>query len=214
MNLGVDHYLKDGCGRCPLGATPDCKVNNWKEEMIYLRKIILSCGLTEQVKWGVPCYTIPVTESNKTESNILIMSALKDYCTISFFKGALLTNVDSMLEKPGENTQAARLIKFTGIEQILVNEEQIRTWIFEAVAVEKSELKVEMNKTAMETIPGELKLKFMEEPDFKLAFNALTPGRQRGYILYFSQPKQSKTRVSRIEKYSPKILDGKGMQDK
>jgi len=214
MNLGVDSYLKEGCGRCPLGATPACKVNNWKEEMKFLRKIILSCGLTEQVKWGVPCYTTPVPENNKTEGNVLIMSALKDYCTISFFKGALLTNLDSLLEKPGENTQAARLIKFTSIEQILVNEEQIRTLIFEAVAVEKSGLKVKMNKAVTKNLPEELKLRFIEHPDFELAFYALTPGRQRGYILYFSQPKQSKTRVARIDKYLSNILDGKGMQDK
>tara|TARA_R110002096_G_C14512369_1_gene716259 strand:+ start:150 stop:794 length:645 start_codon:yes stop_codon:yes gene_type:complete len=214
MNLGVDHYLADGCGRCPLGATPACKVNNWKEELKLLRKIILSCDLTEQIKWGVPCYTIQNPKTSKSESNVLIMSAFKEYCSVSFFKGALLNNVDNLLEKPGENTQAARLIKFTNFQQIVDNENHIRKWIFEAIEVEKAGLKVEKEHNPAEILPEELKVKFIENPDFKLAFHALTPGRQRGYILYFSQPKQEKTRLSRIDKYLPNIMEGKGMQDK
>ena len=174
MNTSADAYFKEGCGRCPLGGTLDCKVNNWKQELEILRKIILECGLVEESKWGVPCYTYQ-------SHNILVLSAFKGYASVSFFKGALLNDSQKILSKPGENTQAARLIKFTNTTEVKEMKPILKAYIFEA--------------------------------NFKIAFENLTPGRQRGYIIYFSAPKQSKTRYTRIEKCLPKILDGKGMND-
>lgn len=205
MNPQVDLYLIDGCGRCPLGGTPACKVINWQEELKELRRIILDCGLTEEVKWGVPCYTFQ-------QSNILILSAFNENCVLSFLKGALLQDAHSLLEKPGENTQAARVIRFTDVREIRKIETILKAYIFEALEVEKAGLTFEF-KEQPEPIPEELQYKLTENPEFKTAFEALTPGRQRGYILYFSAPKQSKTRKSRIEKCTPKILDGKGLHD-
>ena len=212
MNLKVDEYLIDGCGRCSLGGTPDCKVHKWTAELELLRMIVLDCGLTEEVKWGVPCYTVS-THADKQEKNVLIVSAFKEYCSISFFKGALLKDVKSILEKPGKNSQAARLIKFTNIEEIKKVEADLKTYIYEAIEVEKAGLRVKFKKNP-EPIPEELESKFEKDPVFKTAFEALTPGRQRGYILYFSAPKQSKTRESRIEKSVGKILNGEGLHDK
>lgn len=205
MNPKVDKYLIDGCMRCPLGATPDCKVNNWPEELEKLRMIVLDCGLTEELKWGVPCYTFQ-------KSNVLIISAFKEYCSLNFFKGALLKDAHRILEKPGENTQAGRLVKFTNIKQIVDLEPVLKEYIYEAVEAEKAGLKVNTKKNP-EPIPEELQNKFAEIPTLKTAFDALTPGRQRAYILHFSAPKQSKTRVSRIEKCMEKILAGKGLND-
>ena len=205
MNTSADAYFKEGCGRCPLGGTLDCKVNNWKQELEILRKIILECGLVEESKWGVPCYTYQ-------SHNILVLSAFKDYASVSFFKGALLNDSQKILSKPGENTQAARLIKFTNTTEVKEMKPILKAYIFEAIEVEKAGLKVEFEKKP-EPIPEELQQKLEENPNFKLAFENLTPGRQRGYIIYFSAPKQSKTRYTRIEKFLPKILDGKGMND-
>ncbi len=205
MNKTVDKYFLEGCGRCSLGGTPDCKIHNWIPELEYLRSIVLDCGLIEECKWGVPCYTF----QNK---NILIISAFKDFCSINFFKGSLLSDTNGMLEKPGKNSQAARLIKFTNVEKIREIEADIKTYIFQAIEVEKAGLKVIFKKNP-EPIPAELEEKFEEDPILKTAFEALTPGRQRGYIIFFSQPKQSKTRVARIEKSVGKILNGEGMHD-
>ncbi len=206
MNPKVDLYFIDGCGRCALGGTPQCKVNRWKEEMKHLRMIVLDCGLTEELKWSVPCYTF-------RKSNIVIVSAFKEYCALSFFKGALLNDPHGIMDKPGENTQAARLIKFTNLHEIVESEADLKAYIFEAIEVEKTGLKVKMKKTLEYSIPEELQTKLNENPDFKVAFEALTPGRQRGYLLHFSQPKQSKTRVSRIEKCMPRIFEGRGLND-
>ncbi|MEZ4992866.1 MAG: YdeI/OmpD-associated family protein [Saprospiraceae bacterium] len=206
MNPKIDNYLAEGCGRCPLGGTPQCKVHNWEEELTRLRDIILDCGLTEELKWGVPCYTFQ-------ESNILIMSAFKEYCAVSFFKGVLLQDAAGILDKPGENSKAARLIRFTDVQQIVDLETTIKEYIYEAVEVEKAGLKVAFKKNP-EPIPEELEKKLDEDPALRSAFEALTPGRQRGYILYFSQPKQAKTREARIEKYIPKIFEGRGFHDR
>lgn len=205
MNPEVDAYFVDGCGRCELGGTPDCKVNNWQEEMRELRLITLDCDLTEEVKWGVPCYTYQ-------GGNVFTMSALKNYCAIGFFKGALINDVHNILEKPGKNTQAARLIKFTSVDQIVEMEHQLRAYIQKAIDIEKAGLKVPMKKN-LEPIPEELQDKLDNDPIFQEAFDALTQGRQRGYILHFSGAKQAKTRISRIEKCTPKIMDGKGLHD-
>ena len=205
MNSKVDKYLEDGCMRCKFGATPDCKVNPWKDELKQLRRIVLDCGLTEELKWGVPCYTY----QNK---NILIVSALKDSATISFFKGALLNNHNKMLIKPGENSQSARYMKFIKVKDIIDNEANIKAAVFEAVEIEKAGIKVDFKRNP-EPIPEELQQKLENDALFRTAFEALTPGRQRSYILHISQAKQSKTRTSRIEKCTPKILAGKGFNE-
>ena len=206
MNKSVDNYFIEGCGRCPLGGTSDCKVHRCLPELELLRCIVLECGLVEECKWGVPCYTF----NNK---NVLIVSAFNDYCSISFFKGSLLSDPQGILTKPGKNSQAARLFKVTNIEQIKKNKNDIKTYIHEAIEVEKAGIKVHFKKNP-EPIPEELEAKFEEDSIFKNAFEALTPGRQRGYIIFFSAPKLSKTRVSRIEKSIGKILNGIGLHDK
>lgn len=206
MNKSVDDYFLEGCGRCPLGGTPDCKVHTWTSELELLRRIVLDCGLTEESKWGAPCYTF----QNK---NILMVSALKEYCCIGFFKGSLLSDNKNILMKQGANSQAVRLFKFENINEIVKVESDIKAYIFESIEIEKLGLKVKFKKNP-EPIPEELEIKFTEDPVLKNAFEALTPGRQRGYIIHFSQPKQEKTRMSRIEKCTPMILSGIGLNDK
>ncbi len=205
MTTNVEIYFSEGCGRCSLGGTPECKVHTWQQELIALRRIVLECGLDEECKWGVPCYTFQ-------GKNILMVSALKDSCIISFFKGSLLHDEHGLLSFAGENSQVAKMFRFTRAEDILMLEELIKTYIFEAVEVEKAGLKVP--KSAAPELPDELLQKFEGMPAFQVAFEALTPGRQRGYVLYFSQPKQAQTRESRIEKCVPKILNGEGLHDK
>ncbi|MBI1389443.1 MAG: hypothetical protein GC154_13450 [bacterium] len=204
-NPKVDPYFTEGCGRCPLVSTPQCKVNTWREELLKLRAILLGCGLTEELKWKMPCYTFE-------KRNVVILSAFKDFCSINFVKGVLLKDPANLLTKPGENTQAGRLIRFTSVQQIDELEPAVKDYLQEAIEVEKAGLKAPIQKNP-EPIPDELQQKLDENPALKTAFFALTPGRQRGYILHFSQPKQSKTRVSRIEKCMPKILEGKGFFD-
>lgn len=205
MNPKVDLYLADGCGRCSLYRTPECKVHNWETELRTLRAIVLECGLVEDLKWGQPCYTFE-------GKNILIIAAFKNLAFISFFNGSLLKDEKGILTKPGENTQSGRMIRFTDAREITALKDVLKTYIFEAINAEKAGLKIEILKNP-ELLPDELQAKFDENPDFQSAFFALTPGRQRGYILHFSQPKQSKTRVERIEKYLPQIMIGKGFND-
>jgi uncharacterized protein YdeI (YjbR/CyaY-like superfamily) len=212
MNSKVYIYFVDGCGRCPLVATPKCKVNTWKEELQHLRMIILNKtaiknGLKEELKWGIPCYTFQ-------GNNILILAAFKDFCSISFLKGVLLKDEKGILTKPGENSQSARQIRFTNVKEILKLESTIKAYINEAMELEKSGEKVEFKKINEFVIPEEFQTKLNKIPALKTAFKALTPGRQRGYLLYFSAPKQSKTRDSRIEKCLKQILNGKGLTDK
>lgn len=206
MNTNVDTYFTDGCGRCELGGTPQCKVNKWQAELKLLRRIVQDCGLTEESKWGVPCYTY----KNK---NVVMISAFKEFCALSFFKGILINDESNILEKPGENSQSARLAKFTDLHDIAGKEAILKAYIFEAIEIEKAGLKVKFKKQP-EPIPEELEKKFDEDPVLKSAFEALTPGRQRGYIIHISQAKQSATRESRIEKCIPKILSGKGFNDR
>ncbi|WP_417590410.1 YdeI/OmpD-associated family protein [Owenweeksia hongkongensis] len=205
MNTDVDLYFTEGCRRCPLGGTPQCKVHNWPEELQLLRKIVLDCGLTEESKWGVPCYTYK-------GANVAIVSAFKDYAALSFFKGALLSDENNLLDKPGENSQAARLFKFTKPQQIIEIEDLIKAYIFEAIEVEKAGLKVEFKKD-LEPVPEELQNRLDEDPNLQSAFYSLTPGRQRSYILHISQAKQAKTRENRVEKCLPKIFSGKGYNE-
>ena len=205
MNPKVDEYLADGCGRCNLYATPECKVHTFAEALKLLRSLVLSCGLTEELKWSIPCYTFQ-------GKNMLVVAAFKAYCSVSFFKGALLSDSHGKLKTPGENSQATRLLKYTSAEQVKQEADIIKAYVYEAIEVEKAGLKVAFKKDAG-PMPEELKEKLKDMPALNTAFNDLTPGRQRGYILYFSQAKQSKTRVARIEKYIPKILSGKGFHD-
>ncbi|MEP4535318.1 MAG: YdeI/OmpD-associated family protein [Cyclobacteriaceae bacterium] len=202
----VAEYLDIGCGRCKYGGTPQCKVHSWEKEIRQLRRIITECGLEEEIKWDCPCYT-------HQGKNIAMVAAFKDYAFISFFKGSLLQDEKRLLHKPGENSQASRLFKFTNPDQIIQTESTIKAYIYEAVEVEKAGLEVVFKKNP-EPMPEELEQKLSENAKLKEAFEALTPGRQRGYILHFSQPKQSQTRVSRIEKCIPKIMEGKGFHDR
>ena len=181
------------------------KAKNWQEEFEKLRMIILACGLIEELKWGKPCYTFQ-------NSNIVIIQGFKEFRALLFAKGALLNDPNSILEKPGENTQAARRIPFTSVREIVELEPILKAYIHEAIAAEKAGLKVDFKKNP-EPVPEELQNKLDEVPTLKTAFAALTPGRQRGYVLYFSAPKQCKTRESRVEKCMQQILNGKGLND-
>jgi len=205
MVTSVNAYFTDGCGRCSLYQTPQCRVHKWEPELHALRTIINSTGLNEELKWGHPCYTYQ-------QKNIILLGAFKEYCVISFLKGALLQDAKKILQKPGESSQSGKVIRFTNVKEIQKLEPVIKAYIFEAIEVEKAGLKVDFKKNP-EPVPEELQKKLDEIPVFKAAFNALTPGRQRGYILFFSQAKQSKTREARIEKYMPQILNGKGLND-
>jgi uncharacterized protein YdeI (YjbR/CyaY-like superfamily) len=182
------------------------KAEKWPEELEKLRMICLDCGLDEELKWGQPCYTFH-------NSNVVIIGELKDHCTLSFFKGALLYDAEGILLKPGENTQSGRWIKFSNVQQIAEMEPILKTYIYEAIEVEKAGVKLVLKTTADFVIPEEFQLKLDAGPALKTAFYALTPGRQRAYILYFSAPKQSKTRAARVEKYIPQILSRKGLND-
>lgn len=182
------------------------KATQWQAEMSALRAIILECGLTEELKWYQPVYTYQ-------DSNVLIIGAFKEYCSLSFFKGALLTDPNGVLSKPGENTQSAKLIRFTSVDQIKKLKPVIKAFIKEAIANEKAGKKVTFKKITEHSMPEELHAAFKVDPPFKKAFQALTPGRQRAYLLHFSGAKQSSTRISRIEKCRPQIMQGKGMNE-
>lgn len=182
------------------------KSGKWQESYQELREIVLDCGLTEELKWGCPCYT-------NEKSNIVLIHGFKDYCALLFMQGALLKDPKKILVQQTVNVQSARQIRFTGIEEILTNKSTIKTYIKEAIKNDKSGLKVELKKTTEYEIPEEFNIALNEMPELKTAFYKLTPGRQRGYLLYFSSAKQSKTRMERVEKYIPKILDNKGLDD-
>jgi len=182
------------------------KAKKWQEEFEKLRMIILDCQLTEELKWGVPCYTFE-------KRNIVLIHGFKEYCALLFVKGALLKDAKGLLIQQTENVQAARQIRFTNVREIVEMEPILKAYIYEAIEVEKAGLKVNYKKATEFIIPEELINKLEEVPGLQDAFDALTPGRQRAYILYFSAPKQSKTRESRIEKCMQQILNGKGLND-
>ncbi|MUG73620.1 YdeI/OmpD-associated family protein [Paenibacillus validus] len=192
MNPKVDEFLS--------------KAKKWKEEYEKLRNIVLDCELTEEFKWMHPCYTF----QNK---NIVLIHGFKEYCALLFHKGALLKDAHGILIQQTENVQAARQIRFTNVREIVAMETILKAYIYEAIEVEKAGLEVNFKKNTEFIIPEELQNKFDEIPALKTAFEALTPGRQRAYILYFSEPKQSKTRESRVEKCMQQILNGKGLND-
>ncbi|MCB0482373.1 MAG: YdeI family protein [Flavobacteriales bacterium] len=192
MNEQVDRFLE--------------KAKKWKGEMTLLRKICIGCGLSEEFKWMHPCYTFQ-------GNNVVLIHGFKEYCALLFHKGVLLKDTHNILIQQTENVQSARQIRFTHLQEIIDLEQTIKAYIFEAVEVEKAGFEVKMKKTSEYNMPEELKLALENNSELASAFKSLTPGRQRGYILHFSQPKQSKTRESRIDKCTPKILKGEGLND-
>ncbi len=182
------------------------KATKWQKEYEQLRTIILDCGLTEELKWGCPCYTFQ-------KNNIVLIHGFKEYCALLFFKGALLHDAKSVMIQQTENVQAGRQIRFTNVREITKMKTTLKAYVYEAIEIEKAGLKVNFKKTAEYNIPEEFQNKLNKHAALKTAFQALTPGRQRAYIFYFSQPKQSKTRESRIEKCMQQILNGKGLND-
>lgn len=182
------------------------EAQTWQGEFAQLREIVLDCGLTEELKWGHPCYTLE-------GSNIVLIHGFKEYCALLFHKGALLNDPNGILIQQTENVQAARQIRFTNVQEIVEMAPILKTYVEEAIAVEKAGLEVEFRKTEDFPMPEEFIDKLEEVPGLQDAFEALTPGRQRAYLLHFAAPKQSKTRVSRIDKCTPQILEGKGLND-
>lgn len=182
------------------------KASKWQKEYEKLRTIILDCGLTEELKWGNPCYTFE-------DNNIILIHGFKEYCAVLFFKGALLSDANKILIQQTENVQSARQVRFTNVKEIVEMEKNLKAYIYEAIEVEKAGLKVKLKKTSEFKIPEEFQNKLNKKPALKKAFEALTPGRQRAYIFHFSQPKLPKTREARVEKNIPRILDGKGLDD-
>jgi uncharacterized protein YdeI (YjbR/CyaY-like superfamily) len=206
MNPQVDIILEEGCGRCKLVGTRQCRIIIRNLEMKALREIALETGLDEEVKWGFPAYTFK-------KKNIFMLGSFKEYSSIMFFKGALLSDSEQILVQPTENTNSGRQLRFTNAKDILKAKKSILAYIYEATELEKSGAKVEAKKTSEYPLPDELKTKFKELPELNAAFEKLTPGRQRGYLLHFSQAKQSTTRLSRIEKCMEAIFNGKGMNE-
>ena len=182
------------------------KPSSWQEEYEKLRKIALDCGLTEELKWGCPCYTFENT-------NIVLIHGFKEYCALLFFKGALLNDPNGILIQQTKNVQSARQIRFTNVKEIVKMEKNLKAYVYEAIEVERAGLKVKLKKTSEFKIPEEFQKRLDKSTALKKAFDALTPGRQRAYIFYFSQAKQSKTREARVEKYLKQILNGKGIDD-
>jgi uncharacterized protein YdeI (YjbR/CyaY-like superfamily) len=192
MNPKVDEFIS--------------RATKWQEEFKQLRTIILDCGLDEELKWGVPCYTLK-------QKNIVLIHGFKQYCAILFVKGALLNDARGVLIQQTENVQAARQIRFTNVQEIIELKTTLKAYILEAIELEQAGVKVNYKKTQDYLIPEEFQSKLDQIPTLKTAFESLTPGRQRAYIYYFSQPKQSKTRQARVEKNIPQILNGKGLND-
>lgn len=192
MNPKVDFYFN--------------KEKKWNKEIEQLRTIVLDCGLTEELKWGVPCYTYQ-------KKNVCLIHVFKEYCGLLFMKGVLLNNANGILIQQTKNVQAARQIRFTHVREIVKIESILKSYIYEAIEVEKAGLQVNLKKTEAFSMPDEFKKKLDKNKALKTAFEALTPGRQRGYLLHFSQPKLAKTRESRVERSIPQILKGKGLDD-
>ncbi len=191
------------------------KDTKWQKEYEKLRTIILDCGLIEELKWGCPCYTRPTGSSGRAfqNTNIVLIHGFKEYCALLFFKGALLNDPNGILIQQTKNVQSARQIRFTNIREIVKMEKILKAYVYEAIEVERAGLKVKLKKTSEFKVPEEFQKRLDKSTALKKAFDALTPGRQRAYIFYFSQAKQSKTREARVEKYLKQILNGKGLDD-
>lgn len=182
------------------------KNEQWEKEIRLLRTIALGCGLEETLKWGCPCYLY-------NDANIVLIHVFKEYCAFLFFKGALLQDPNGILIQQTKNVQSARQIRFTDVKEIVQQKNILKAYIYEAIEVEKAGLKVKLKKTSDYSIPEEFQARLNKKPALKKAFEALTPGRQRAYLFYFGQAKQSKTREARVEQYIPKIMDGLGLED-
>jgi len=206
MPTTVEAFFESGCGRCKLGGTPQCKAMQWTGAMMELRRILLDCMLEESVKWGFPTYSW----KGKNVANI---GAMKEFCCIGFFKGSLLHDEHNILVSPGENSQAIRYFPVTSAEEVLGLENEIKAYILEAIELEVKGVKVAFKKAEDYDIPEEFENRMNNDAELKAAFDALTPGRKKGYLLHFAAAKQSATREARIDKYRSWILDGKGMHD-
>lgn len=202
----VDAYFSDGCGRCKLGGTPDCRVHLWTDPLHLLRAIALKSGLEETRKWGVPCYTYE-------GKNIVLLGAFKGHCIMGFFKGALIDDHQNILTSPGSNSQSMRQARFTDSNQVNLHRSALLEYIQQAVAHEKAGLKIPIKSHGILPVPPELEAAFNGSEELRAAFLKLTPGRRRAYLLHFSQAKQSSTRRERIEKSRPLILRGEGLHD-
>lgn len=206
MTTDVATYLAQGCGRCKLGGTPDCKVHSWSDELRALRAIALESGLEETSKWGVPCYT-------HKGQNVAIVSAFKSYCSVSFFKGILLQDEHKLLVKQGKNTHESRTMKFTNLQEIIQRKPLLLAYLREAAMIEEAKIPLPKREQTEHPMPEELLEVFQKDGIYKTAFEALTPGRQRSYLIHFTGAKQSQTRTNRIEKCREKVLRGKGFNE-
>lgn len=207
MPKNVDTYLREGCGRCELHATPACKVHRWKPVLMALRELVLASGLKEEVKWGSPCYTL-------AGKNVVMVSAFKEHCALLFFKGAALVDETGVLESPGPSSRFARCVKFASLEQVKARLGVTRALVDQAIVLERSGKKIVPDKSASESVPPELARRLATDPTLARAFAALTPGRRRSHILHVAGAKQSDTRERRIDRCTPNILAGRGMNER
>lgn len=205
-NTSVDSFLADGCGRCDHFRTPQCKVHQWTEPLGVLRQLLRASELTEEMKWGSPCYTLD-------GKNVVMLAAFTDHCAISFLQGALLTDEGGRLERPGANTHAARVVRFTTAGEVRAQRAALQGFVEEAVALARSGARVPPPPQS-EPVPEELQARLDADPALRAAFEALTPGRQRSYVLHVSGAKQSRTRAARVERCIPKIHAGKGFHER
>lgn len=205
-NESVDSYLRDGCGRCEHYKTPQCKVHRWGEALKALRGLVLSCGLTEEMKWGSPCYTL-------NGKNVVMVAAFKDFCALSFFKGAALVDDAGLLESPGPNSRHARFLKFQSAEEVIAKRNQAKRLVEQAKELERAGTKI-APASEPEPLPVELEERLAADRDLRQAFEALTPGRKRSHILHISGAKQSETRMRRVERCTPDILAGRGFNER
>lgn len=205
-NTSVDSYLQEGCGRCDRFQTPDCVVHLWTEPLVALRALLRETELVEEMKWGSPCYTLG-------GKNVIMIASRKESCSLSFMKGAALSDFKNLLEKPGPNTKIARVVNFRSLEEVHSVRPELKKLVQEAIEVERSGKEVVVDEDP-DPIPEELKERLAEDPKVAEAFEALTPGRKRSYYIHISGAKQSATRARRVEKCIPKILAGKGFHDR
>jgi uncharacterized protein YdeI (YjbR/CyaY-like superfamily) len=201
----VNQYLLEGCGRCPKGGTPNCTVHKWHPILLAMRELAVECMLTEEVKWSVPCYTV-------NGKNVMLVASFIDYCSFMFMKGSLFQDPNNLLHRQTENVTSGRQLRYTSMEEFMAQRHEAKAFILEAIALEKAGRKVEKSENDGTIVDELIKAFELSEP-FKEAFYKLTPGRQRAYLLHFSQPKQTATRISRIEKCIPVILRGEGLHD-
>lgn len=207
MTKDIDTYFNSGCGRCKLFDTPQCKVHTWHDALHLLRSIILeSSNLNEEMKWGMPCYSV-------NKKNVLMLAAFKEYCSVSFFKGTLLNDPEKLMVSPGENSQAVKQFKFRSVEEVKLHQDSLKMFIYDAIELEKQGAQITFKKPEEYAIPEEFQHRMDQDPALKEAFYKLTPGRRRAYLLHFGQAKQSATREARIDKCQSAIFAGKGLNE-